>query len=116
NIFTCCKPLDQCTVQLAAGIIIDITNVCIWLIKSGISDQAFQAVALAVAVFNIYQHPEAVLKRDLLHLWIRYLGTECIRHSCQAHFNEFIYSALCSHSPLPPVVISASCKRMAALS
>ena len=63
DIFTCCKPLDQCTVQLAAGSIIDITNVCIWLIKSGISDQAFQAVALAVAVLNIYQLPESVLQR-----------------------------------------------------
>ena len=116
DIFTCCEPLDQCPVQLAAGSIVDITNVCVRLVESGVADQAFQAVALSVAVFDIYQHPEAILERYFFHFGIRYLSTECIRHSCQAHFNEFIHGALCSHSSLPPVVISASCKRMAALS
>lgn len=74
-----------------------------------------QAIALAVAVFDIYQHPEAILKRYLLHLGISYLSTECIRHGCQAHFNEFINGALCSYSSLPPVVICAPCKRVAVL-
>ena len=115
DIFTGCKPLNQRTVQLASGSIIDISNISIRLVKPGAPYQAFQAVALAVAVFDIHQHPEAVLKRDLLHSGIFQLSAECIRHRCQAHFNEFIYCALCGHGFLPPVVICASCKCMAVL-
>ena len=38
DIFTSCKPLDQRTVQLAPGSIVDIANVCVWLVEPGIVD------------------------------------------------------------------------------
>lgn len=48
DVFTGCKPLNQRAVQLAPGSIVNIANVCVRLVKSGIMDQTFQAVALAV--------------------------------------------------------------------
>ena len=62
DIFTGCKPFDQRTVQLAPGSIVDIANVCVRLVEPGIADQSFQAFALTVAVLDIHQHPESVLK------------------------------------------------------
>ena len=50
DIFTGCKPFNQRSVQLASGSIIDISNIGIRLVKPGTPYQAFQAVALAVAV------------------------------------------------------------------
>lgn len=41
DVFTGCKPLNQRTVQLAPGSIVNIANVCIRLVKSGITDQTF---------------------------------------------------------------------------
>ena len=73
-----CKPLNQRPVQLAPGSIVNIANVCVRLVKSGIMDQTFQAVALAVAVFDIHQHPETILKRNSLHPGVFHLGAECI--------------------------------------
>ena len=62
DVFTGCKPLNQRAVQLTPGSIVNIANVCVRLVKSGIMDQTFQAVALAVVVFDIHQHPETILK------------------------------------------------------
>ena len=78
DIFTSCKPFDQWPVQLSPGSIIDIAYVCVRLIKPGIADQTFQTVALTVAVFDIHQHPEAILKRNLFHPGVFHLVTECI--------------------------------------
>ena len=50
------------------GNIIDITNVCLQLVKANITDQTFQIDALTIDVLDIYQHPEVFLKRVLLHL------------------------------------------------
>lgn len=44
DVFTGCKPLNQRTVQLAPGSIVNIANVCVRLVKSGITDQTLQAV------------------------------------------------------------------------
>ena len=41
DIFTGCKPFNQGTVQLTPGSIVDITNVCLWLVKPCIADQSF---------------------------------------------------------------------------
>src|SRR5699024_5076399 len=90
DVFTCCESLDQFSIQLASGGIVNVADICVWSVESSTADQPIQAIALAVAVFAIYQHPAAILKRYLLHLGISYLSTECIRHGCQAHFNEFI--------------------------
>ena len=78
DIFTGCKPLNQRPVQLAPGSIVDISNVCLRLVKPGIADQAFQAVAFTVAVFDVHQHPETILKRNPFHPGVLHLGAECI--------------------------------------
>ena len=57
------------------------------LVESGILDQPFQTVVFAAAVFDIYQHTELILKRNLLKLWIIKLVAKCICHSSQAHFD-----------------------------
>ena len=47
--------------------IVDIPDVCIWLIESGITDQTLQVVTLTVAVFDINQHSKTILKGEILH-------------------------------------------------
>ena len=113
DVLTGCQTLDQAAVEFSPGGIVDIPDVCIWLVESGITDQALQAVTLTIAVFDIYQHSKTILKGDVLHPGILQLAQECIRHGCQSHFDEFIYSALCSHGSLPPVVIRTPCKCVA---
>ena len=54
DVFTGCKPLNQRTVQLAPESIVNIANVCVRLVKSGITDQTLPAVTLAVALFDIH--------------------------------------------------------------
>lgn len=78
DIFTSRKPLNQRTVQPAPGSIIDIANVCIRLVEPGTSNQAFKAVALTVAVFDVHQHPKTILKRNPLHPGILHLGAYAI--------------------------------------
>ena len=53
DVLTGCQTLDQAAVEFPPGGIVDIPDVCIWLVESGITDQALQAVALTIAVFDI---------------------------------------------------------------
>ena len=48
DVFTCCESLDQFSIQLASGSIVNVADVCVRLIESGIANQALQAIALAV--------------------------------------------------------------------
>ena len=82
DVLTGCQTLDQAAVEFPPGGIVDIPDVCIWLVESGITDQPFQAVALTVAVFDIHQHSETVFKGNVPHSGILQLGQECIRHGC----------------------------------
>lgn len=45
DVFTCCESLDQFSIQLASGSIVNVADVCVRLIESGIANQALQAVA-----------------------------------------------------------------------
>ena len=82
DVLTGYQTLDQAAVEFPPGGIVDIPDVCIWLVESGITDQPFQAVALTVALFDIHQHSETVLKGNVPHSGILQLGQECIRHGC----------------------------------
>lgn len=64
NIFTGCQPLNQASVELPSGSIVDIRDVSFWLVKSGTFNEAFQAVAFPGVIFNVDQEPEAVLKGE----------------------------------------------------
>ena len=72
DIFTGCETFDQATVKLPTGSIVDISDVC-WLVEPGSLDQTFQAVALAVVVFDVDQKAKAIFERNILHLGIIHL-------------------------------------------
>ena len=90
DILTACQPLDQVPVEFPAGGVVDAGNVSLWLIQSGPLDKPLQAVALAVAIFDVAQEAETVLERKVLHLRAVHLRYKSIRHGCQAHFNKFV--------------------------
>lgn len=108
NIFTGGESLDQFPVEFSPGCIVDVGNERLRLIETGIAYETFEAVGLSVTVFDIDQHPETILKSDILHLRVIHLCEKCIRHGCQAHFDQFINSALVRHGQLPPVVVTTS--------
>lgn len=112
NILTGGEPLDQLSIELPPGCIIDVSDESLRLIKAGIANEAFEAVGLSVAVFDVDQHPEAVFEGNVLHPGIVHLCDECIRHGCQAHFNQFVNRALVRHDHLPPVVVPAAGDRV----
>ena len=68
-------------------------------------DESFQTVVLAVGVFHIHQHPEAVLKRDFFHFGIRLLRQKGIGHRAEAHLNQLVNRTLVRHVQSPPVVV-----------
>ena len=50
DVLTGCQTLNQAAVEFPPGGIVDIPDVCIWLVESGITDQTLQAVTFTVAV------------------------------------------------------------------
>lgn len=42
DVLTGCQTLDQAAVEFPPGGIVDITDICIWLVESGITDQPFE--------------------------------------------------------------------------
>lgn len=78
DVFTGCQPFDQVAVKLPAGSIVDIGNVSLRLVKPGTFDQALQAVAFAVVVFNVDQQTKTILERNVLHLRVIHLCDKSI--------------------------------------
>ena len=50
----------------------------LWLVKTGTFDEALQAVALAVVVFDVDQRSKTALERDVLHLHVIHLCDKAI--------------------------------------
>ena len=78
---------NQFLIQLASGSVVNIHDICFRLVESSILNQPFETIIFPTAVFDIHQHTELILKWNLPAFWIIQLVTECICHSCQAHFN-----------------------------
>ena len=78
DIFAGRQSVYKLFIEFPAGYVIDINDSSVCLVKAGVLDQPFDAVALAVAVLDIDEHPETILKGDILHLGIILLGDKGI--------------------------------------
>ena len=86
-IFASCKTVNEILVNLAPGSVVDIHDTCFRLVESSITDQSFLTIVFTIAVFDVHQHTEAILKRYFFKFRIIQLVTKCICHSGKAHFN-----------------------------
>ena len=63
DVLTGCQTLDQAAVEFSPGGIVDIPDVCIWLVESGITDPDYEADAKLMATRK---------NMTLVFLWNRY--------------------------------------------
>ena len=78
DVFASCQSFDQAAVEFPARSIVDVSNVSLRLVKSSTFDQALQAVAFTIVVFDVDQKAEAVLEGNILHLRVIHLGDKGI--------------------------------------
>ena len=65
-IFASCKPVNKILVKLAPGSVVDIHDTCFRLVESSVTDQSFLTIVFTIAVFDVHQYTEAILKKVLL--------------------------------------------------
>ena len=90
NILATRQPLNQFLVEFPTGSVIDVPDKSFRLVKAGVMNEPFQAIAPTVVIFNIHQHAEAVLKGDIFHPGVIHLGPKCFCHGREAHLKKFI--------------------------
>ena len=92
NVFAGCQPLNQRSVQLPAGGVVNGGNMCLRLVEASTLNDPLQAVVLPVGIFRIHNHPETVGERYILHLRIIQLDQESVGHGAEPHFQKLVYS------------------------
>ena len=92
NVFAGCQPLNQRSVQLPAGGVVNGGNMCLRLVEGSTLNDPLQAVVLPVGIFRIHNHPETVRERYILHLRIIQLDQESVGHGAEPHFQKLVYS------------------------
>ena len=78
DVFAGRKPVYKLPVEFPAGCVVDVNDGGVCLVKTGIRNKAFNAIALAVTVLDVNKHPETIFKGDIFHLRVIFLDDKGI--------------------------------------
>ena len=78
DVFAGRKPVYKLPVEFPTGCVVDVNDGGVCLVKTGIRNKAFNAVALAITVLDVNKHPETIFKGDIFHLRVIFLDDKGI--------------------------------------